>query len=77
MECERLNKRLAELTSVKFNQSYSLVIADIRRRLRFALLKATVIAVIGYGGARGGDAEMEVEMDIPFNLIPQERAYEA
>ena len=31
MECERLNKRMAELISIKSKQCYSHVIADIRR----------------------------------------------
>jgi hypothetical protein len=54
------------------------VIADIRIRLRFALLKATVVAIRGYRGGRGqDDEEDDVDIDIPFNLIPQEPAYEA
>ena len=76
-ECEKLNKRLAELIAIKSRQNYSQVIADIRRQLCFALLKATVIAVRGYRGGRGEDSDADVEMDIPFNLIPQESAYEA
>ena len=72
-ECERLNKRMAELISIKSKQSYSHVIADIRRQLRFALLKATVIAVRGYRGGRGNaEEEVNVEMDILFNLISYE-----
>jgi hypothetical protein len=97
VECEKLNKRLAELIAEKTNQSYSHVITDIRRRLHFALLKATVIAVrgyrtlsteykpigkglrlrLGYRGARDDAEVMDVDMDIPFNLIPNENAYEA
>ena len=75
VECQKLNKRLAERIAEKTNQSYSHVITDIRRRLLFDLLKATPIAVRGYRGARD-DAEV-VDMDIPFNLIPNENAYEA
>ena len=76
-ECEKLNKRLAELISIKTNQSYSHVISDIRRQLRFALLKSTVIAIRGFRKGQANDDEVEVEMDVPFNLIPQENAYEA
>ena len=77
-ECERLNKRLAELIATKTKQKYCHVIADIRIRLRFALLKATVVAIRGYRGGRGqDDEEDDVDIDIPFNLIPQEPAYEA
>ena len=69
---------MAELISNKCKQSYSHVIADIRRQLRFALLKSTVIAVRGYRRGRGhAEEEVDVDMDIPFNLIPYENAYEA
>ena len=49
-ECERVNKRLAELLAKKRNESYGDVIKYIRNRLRFALLRATVIAVRGTRG---------------------------
>ena len=62
-ECEKLNKRLAELIAIKSHQNYSQVIADIRRQLHFALLKATVIAVRGYRGGRGEDADADVRED--------------
>ena len=76
-ECEKLNKRLAELIVIKKKQRYSQVIADIRTRLRFALLKATVVAVRGYRGGRGQEEDDEdVDIDIPFDLIPHEPAYE-
>ena len=60
-ECEKLNKRLAELIAIKSRQNYSQVIADIRRQLRFALLKATVIAVRGYRGGRGEHSDADVD----------------
>ena len=40
-ECQKLNKRIAEKIANKRNESYSYVITHLRRRLRFALLKAT------------------------------------
>ena len=74
-ECEKLNKRLAVLISLKKKQKYSHVIADIRTRLRFSLLKATVVAIRGY--RRGGNSmqENEVDMDVDFGLIPRESTY--
>ena len=47
-ECERLNKRLAELIAAKRKERYSDVISYIRKRLRFALLRSTLIAIRGY-----------------------------
>ena len=70
-ECARLNKRLAELISMKTGESYSHVIRHLRIRLRFALLRATLVAVRGVRGRRGAD-EDELNLDeISFNLIPQ------
>ena len=77
-ECDRLNKRLAELIATKRKQKYCHVVADIRTRLRFSLLKATTIAIRGYRHGRvRNEEEIEVDMDVAFNLIPEEAAYEA
>ena len=75
-ECERLNKRLAEMIALKQREQYSQVMAHIRTRLRFALLKATLVAVRGIRGRRSVAAEDDVE-EISFNLIPREQAYES
>ena len=74
-ECEKLNKRLAEKIANKTNERYSHVMAHIRTRLRFALLKATLVAV---RGVRGRTVEVEEEEvgEIAFNLIPKEQPYE-
>ena len=78
-ECQKLNKRLAELIALKRNESYSQVMQHIRCRLRFALLKATLVAVRGVRGGHGRSAIEEEEeqiRDISFNLIPRHPAYE-
>ena len=75
-ECERLNKRLAEMIALKQREQYSQVMAHIRTRLWFALLKATLVAVRGIRGRRSVAAEDDVE-EILFNLIPREQAYES
>ena len=75
-ECERLNKRLAERIALKQREHYSQVMSHVRTRLRFALLKATLIAVRGIRGRGLVDAEDEIE-EISFNLIPREQAYES
>ena len=70
-ECERLNKRLAELLSRKRKEPYSKIMAYIRNRLRFSLLRTILHAVRGVRGRSRTDAELEIE-DISFNLIPTE-----
>ena len=46
------------------------VMRHLRTRLRFALLRATLVAVRGYRGQKGRSEEIEIE-DISFNLIPE------
>ena len=73
-----MNKCLAELIATKRKQKYCHAVADIRTRLRFSLLKATTIAIRGYRHGRvRNEEEIEVDMDVAFNLIPEEAAYEA
>ena len=73
-ECERFNKRLAELISIKRNESYALVMEHIRTRLRFALLKSTLVAVRGIRGTRRSNESDLYHVD--FNLIPEQTCYE-
>ena len=75
-ECQRLNKRLAELIARKQKERYSHVIGHIRCLLRFSLLRATLIALRGVRGVQRSDnfaAEVE---EVFFNLISQGQAYE-
>ena len=69
-ECTRLNKRLAELTAEKTGEKYSHVINHIRTRLRFALLRATLVAIRGIRGKTTNKEELELN-EISFNLIPR------
>ena len=70
-ECEALNKRIATLIANKTSENYSQVMTYLRTRLRFALLKATVIAVRGYRGrAKKEETESCVD-EISFNIIPE------
>ena len=50
LECEKCNKRIAEILAIKTNESYSDIMSFIRKKIRFALLKATLIAISGYRG---------------------------
>ena len=73
-ECTKFNKRLAELISLKTGERYALVMNHIRVRLRFALLRSTLIAVRGIRGKTNFDTE-KID-DISFNLIPDANSYE-
>ena len=67
-ECARMNKRIAELIAAKTGEAYSHVMKHIRTRLRFALLRCTVIAVRGTrGNARDRDEDDIGE--VSFNMI--------
>ena len=74
-ECQKFNKRLAELTAAKTNESYSHVISHMRTALRFALLKSTVAGLRGFRGKKENDTSEEEEID--YNLIPNIICYES
>ena len=71
-ECEALNKRIATLIANNTSENNSHVIKKyLRTRLRFALLKATVIAIRGYRGrAKREETECSVD-EFSFNIIPE------
>ena len=50
MEAQTLVRRLAEKISRVRNQRYSETVSFIRRRLRFDLLRTTIIAIRGHRG---------------------------
>ena len=68
-ECSRMNKRLAELISEKKGEKYADVMQYIRTRLRFALLRCTLVAIRGFRGKKISP-ESHID-DISFNLIPE------
>ena len=72
-EAAAFNKRLASLLSEKKGNSYSDTISFIRRRLRFCILKTTLVAIRGFRGRKQPDALPIEGMD--FNLIPQESSF--
>ena len=67
-ECEKMNKRLAELIAIKRKESYADVISYIRKKLRFALLKATLIAIRGYRGKQANAKDTDIS-DVDFGLM--------
>ena len=63
-EATRFFKHLAQKISIRKNQEYSDVIAFIRRRLRFDLLKTCIISLRGFKGKRTMKAEDVEELDL-------------
>ena len=60
-EYTRMNKRLAELIATKKGEAYSHVMQHVRTRLRFALLRCTLVAI---RGSRGKVFRPEEKVDI-------------
>ena len=68
MEAQALFKRVAERMSRKTGQRYSETIGFIRKRLRFDLLRTTIIALRGFRG-KVLDAPEDIA-DLDINLEP-------
>ena len=73
-ESTRFHKRIAELLSVKRGESYAEIMNFIRTRIRFSILKSTLIAVRGERG-KIKDSAGSIS-DISLNLIPERTTYE-
>ena len=72
-EALRFHKRLATLISKKRNILYSDAVSYVRRRIRFSILRTTLIALRGY---RGKDAKHIDASEEDLNLIPTVSRYE-
>ena len=71
-----LVKRLSEKISDNSYEARSMVTNYIRTKIRFAILRSTLIALRGIRG-RGKTMYHNVSMDnISLNIIPHTRAYE-
>ena len=67
-EAETFNKRLATLLSLKRNISYSDAISFVRRKIRFSILRTSLIALRGY---RGPVVDQQINEDSDIDLIPR------
>ena len=76
-ESTRYHKKLAELISTKRKEEYSHVVNHIRTRVRFAILKCTLIAIRGDRGRNRRRQESVPLSKVSFNLIPEQAAYES
>ena len=72
-ECTKYHKKLAELLSSKTGEEYSKVVNFMRTRLRFTLLKSTLIAI---RGDRGKARKAKAISELCFNTMPDIPSYE-
>ena len=70
-EAQKVVKRLAEKISRTKNQRYCDAISFIRRRIRFDILRTTVISLRGYRG-KAGTPPANIE-DLDMNLDPTDQ----
>ena len=76
-ECTKYHKRVAEqLLSNKKGEAYSDVVNFIRTRIRFSLLRSTLVAIRGERGKRRRFQCAEVS-DLSLNIVPERSTYEA
>ena len=76
-ECTRYHKKLAVLISKKTKEEYSHVMNHLRTRIRFSLLKSTLLAVRGERGRSGKNRRKENNItDLSFNMVPDMPTYE-
>ena len=74
-EATKYHKRVARLISEKRGEEYSDVVNYIRTRIRFSLLRSTLVAVRGDRGRRRRNMESSIS-DLSLNLLPERSAYE-
>ena len=74
-ECTKYHKKIAELVANKTKEEYSKVMNHIRTRLRFTLLKSTLIAIRGVRGKQERSTKSISERC--FNTIPEMPSYES
>ena len=72
-ECSSVLKRVAHLIADKRGEEYSHVISFIRTKLRFSLLKSTLMAVRGNRGKPHHEPKIGL---IAFNCIPRGNTYD-
>ena len=71
-EADKFHKRVATLLAKKRNILYSEAISYVRRRIRFSILRTTLISLRGYRGKGSKVCHLEEE---DLNLIPQASIY--
>ena len=77
-ECTKFHKKVGELISMKTKEEYCHVMNHLRQRIRFSLLKSTLIAIHGERGKpqRSRERVKESISELSFNMIPSMPAYD-
>ena len=71
-----MNKRLAQKIADKRGEQYSHVINHIRTRVRFALMRGILIAILGERGRSVVEKSEETDLyNVNLNLIPHRKSY--
>ena len=73
-DCTRYHKKVAQLISTKTKEDYSKVMSHMRTRIRFTLLKSTLLAIRGERGRTKKTADSI--SDLSFNTLPDKQSYE-
>ena len=73
-ECTKFHKKIAQLISIKTKEDYSQVMNHLRTRLRFTLLRSTLIALRGERGKVKKPTGSITELC--FNMLPEMPSYE-
>ena len=73
-ECTTYHKRVATLISNKTKEDYSKVMNHIRTRVRFSILKSTLVAIRGERGKKTKHNNNITELS--FNTMPEMPSYE-
>ena len=76
-EADRLLKRIGEMTAKKRQEKYADVMKHLRNKIRFTLLRATLVSIRGFRGSKHTTKDISAEADIDFNLIPTARTADA
>ena len=74
-EATKYHKRIAELIATKKGEVYADVMNHVRTKIRFSLLKSTLIAVRGERGTRKRRVDTMMS-DLSLNLTPTQVSYE-
>ena len=69
-ECKRFVNRVADLIARKRKERYCDVVRHVRTRIRFAMLRITLIALRGYRGKKMDSKHETPLSEVSYNLIP-------
>ena len=69
-KCKQFVNRLADLIARKRKDRYCDVVRHVRTRIRFAILRSTLIALRGYKGIKMDSKHETPLSEVSYNLIP-------